>query len=1011
MFLSPALSHRCRSLTLLCLSFGAGLAIRQPMAYAQAATGALTGFVVDPDQAAIPGATVTLTPASGSALTTKSGGDGNYSFRNVPAGTYSLTVTMNGFASFVREGIRVGAAPIALNARLVIQTESQEINVTAQNVTSVSVDPDQNGSSVVIKDKDLEALSDDPDELSDELSALAGPSAGPNGGQIYVDGFTGGQLPPKSSIREIRVNQNPFSAQFDKQGFGRVEVFTKPGTDSFHGTGSVQGNANFLNTSNPFLGSDNIEPAYHRIFFIGSLTGPLTKTSSFSLAGSHRTIQDDSIFAGEIISTGPGSPVLCPPGDQACSVNSLPGGSLATFHPQTRWDLTPRFDLALGKNNTLTARYQFEDGTAQNAGLGSTSLNTTAYSTATHENQVQISDTQILSQKVINETRLQLVRTISSQSPNNVAATVTVPGLFTGGGSGQGTQNETSDHVEVQNYTSIAMQKNFIRLGGRYRLYREALLSTSGSNGTFTYGPGTYPCGTSVLVPCPPGTATGTPVSISATTSYQLSTPSQYKVTSIVNASVEQHLSDVGIYAEDDWRAKPNLTLSYGIRYEAQGQIHSHADLAPRVAVSYGIPRKKGNPLTVVRTGFGLFYDRFSIGDTITTLRQNGVNQVQEVFDPAVAGGTLTPGCGPTNTTVCGNGSPAPATIYQFAPNLRSAYNMQYQVGVDQQAGKRSTISFNYLGNIGVHQYLSRVVPRATPTGNLVYQYSSGGVFREEQFILNFRTQLSNKLSLFGFYAYSHANSNANGADSFPTDSVNPRTDYGRALFIQANRIFLFGNYQGPFGINVSPLASINSGNYYNITSGIDNNGDSEFNDRAGFANGVSGNCRNGADFINGAPGSTPVTSANRVPPGYCTGPPNVTFNARIVKAFGFGKRAGSADAQGGGGRGAGGPGGFGGGGPRGGGGGGPRGGGGGGAISSGHKYNFNIGAQINNLFNYVPYSTPNGSLSAYTPNSPATNLFGKSTSLSGGLGGGGGQGNATPSAVRTITLQLNFNF
>ena len=68
-----------------------------------------------------------------------------------------------------------------------------------------------------------------------DLQALAGPSAGPNGGQIYIDGFTGGQLPPKSSIREIRINQNPFSAEYDKLGYGRIEIFTKPGTDKYHG--------------------------------------------------------------------------------------------------------------------------------------------------------------------------------------------------------------------------------------------------------------------------------------------------------------------------------------------------------------------------------------------------------------------------------------------------------------------------------------------------------------------------------------------------------------------------------------------------------------------------------------------------------------------------------------------------------------------------------------------------------------------------------------------------------
>ncbi len=91
--------------------------------------------------------------------------------------------------------------------------------------------------------KDLDALSDDPDELSNELTALAGPAAGPSGGQIYIDGFTGGQLPPKSAIRAIIINQNPFSAQYDTPGYGRIEILTKPGTDKLHGQLFMNANA------------------------------------------------------------------------------------------------------------------------------------------------------------------------------------------------------------------------------------------------------------------------------------------------------------------------------------------------------------------------------------------------------------------------------------------------------------------------------------------------------------------------------------------------------------------------------------------------------------------------------------------------------------------------------------------------------------------------------------------------------------------------------------------------
>ena len=87
--------------------------------------------------------------------------------------------------------------------------EKQNVEVQEETPT-VSVSPENSAGTIVLKGKDLDALSDDPDELQSELQALAGPSAGPNGGQIYVDGFTAGQLPPKSAIREIRINQNPF---------------------------------------------------------------------------------------------------------------------------------------------------------------------------------------------------------------------------------------------------------------------------------------------------------------------------------------------------------------------------------------------------------------------------------------------------------------------------------------------------------------------------------------------------------------------------------------------------------------------------------------------------------------------------------------------------------------------------------------------------------------------------------------------------------------------------------
>ena len=452
------------SICLLALLTGGGT-----VSLAQVAGSAtVRGTVTDPDAAVIPGATITLTPGSGRAVTGVAQADGAYQLTGVPAGNYSLTVTMNGFATYVRQNLRVSASQqLTVDVKLAIQDQSQQVNVNA-NAAQVSVDQDNNASSTVIKDKDLEALSDDPDELSSELTALAGPAAGPNGGQIYVDGFTGGQLPPKSSIREVRVNQNPFSAQYDKPGYGRVEVFTKPGTDKFHGNYSIQGGLKGLNTSNPFLGSLNQQPNYYTLFMIGSITGPVTRNSSFTVGGSHRTIQDNNIINPTgFYSSSPSSTTLCPPGDLSCTdTGAYPLSARALPHIRHRSDIAPRYDIALGEKNTLSIRYQYETNDEQNGGLGGGSvLPEAGYSDSSGENTIRVTDTQVISSHIINESRFEFQRETDTQTPNSTAPSLSVQGSFVGGGSSLGRVNSVGNHIEVQNYTSVQLSKHFLRLG------------------------------------------------------------------------------------------------------------------------------------------------------------------------------------------------------------------------------------------------------------------------------------------------------------------------------------------------------------------------------------------------------------------------------------------------------------------------------------------------------------------------------------------------------------------
>jgi len=953
---------------------------------AVAAQGAATvrGTVADPTGAVIPGATVTLTPAgaaAGKAIVVQSQSDGTYTALNVPAGTYSETVTIAGFASFVKLGVKLTAGQaLTLDVKMAIQEQSQQVNVTTDAAT-LSVDPDSNASSTVISGKDLDALSDDPDELSDELTALAGPSAGPNGGQIYVDGFTGGQLPPKSSIREIRVNQNPFSAQYDKLGYGRVEVFTKPGTDKYHGNFQVNGNANFFNTSNPFLGTTPELP-YHTIFVLGSISGPINSKASFNLGGSHRDIQQNTIFNGELLAASATATTPCDPGTAA--VPSLCGTYqtvIPILYPQSRTDFTPRLDLQLTEKNSVTARYQYETSTTINDGTGGFDLPSTGYNLSQTENTLQMTDTQIFSPRVINETRFEYERDMSTQKPLSTAPLVSVAASFTSGGSATQLINDHQDHFEVQNYTSIQLKKNFIRFGGRFRSTRDAQFTNSGSNQSFAYA---------------------------TLSDYSIGNVEQYSYTDIVHGSTLATLSDLGIYAEDDWKPKPNLTISYGIRYETQNYINDHHDIAPRLSFAWGLG-KKSSPQTVVRGGFGIFFERFTLTNVVTTLQDNGVNQLSAQVSNPSESGACSPsnpaGCGDCNPTTTGDcSSTALPTLktYSIDPNLRTPYIMQSALGVDEQLGKLGTVSINYQNAHGVHEFnsidctLSACSPlsNAASGAGFAYRFQSAGLFNQNQISVSPHINYGRRISLFGYYVLNYARSDTGGSGSFASQINNLRADYGRASFDVRNRLFMGGSFTFPYLITVSPFLVAQSGNPFNLYTGFDSNGDGQLqNDRPAYA---TASTANPITTKYGILDGDPIAGEKLVPVNLGKGPGLVSFNMRIVKTFGFGESLHSDGGQGQGGPGGppgGGRGGPGGGGRGGGGGGGPFGGGGG---SSGKRYNLSFGAQFANLFNDADLAAPNGDVNAKN--------FGTSTQLAGSF-------YTTNSALRRITLQTTFTF
>src|SRR5262249_12981684 len=177
--------------------------------------------------AVIPAASVTIT-GNGAPRTAQTQADGSYAVTGLAPGTYHVRVKFPGFANFDKPVTVAAGATATVPIEMKVSAEKQEITVSSENTSAISVEPDNNATALVLRGEDLAALPDDPDDLASALQALAGPGAGPNGGSIYIDGFSGGQLPPKESIREIRINQNPFSAEYRPLRVGPIPDLTTP---------------------------------------------------------------------------------------------------------------------------------------------------------------------------------------------------------------------------------------------------------------------------------------------------------------------------------------------------------------------------------------------------------------------------------------------------------------------------------------------------------------------------------------------------------------------------------------------------------------------------------------------------------------------------------------------------------------------------------------------------------------------------------------------------------------
>src|SRR5829696_8748128 len=566
--------------------------------FAQQNTGALKGTVTDQLGSLIVGAKVTMRNSRGVITSATTNSAGVYEFRRLEPGTYELKVVAPGFSTFEMKPVEIAARELkTLNAELEVAREDQQVTVDDRNI---STDSDNNANAIVLRGRELEALPNDPQALAAVLQAMAGPPDPEAGGnaQVKVDGFSNGQIPPKEAIREVRINNNPFSAENEFPGWNGIEIFTQPGADKWHGSFAFDFNDESLNSRNPFTST---RAPYQQRAYSAGLSGPVVKKrASFSVYFSRYLSDANSVVNATVL-----DPVTLRP----VTVNE----SFVT--PDVNNYGNARFDFKINKMHTVVGRFNYGQSTQDLQGVGGFNLPSRAFRGKRTNFIVQLTETALINEKTINETRFQFIRNRNYQTSVLDAFALNVLDSFNSGGSQVGSSTDARDRFELQNFTSWTSGNHFLKVGVRLRHSKIDSISPNNFGGSYTFAGGPGPrLDTNDQVVVGPN---GQPeiIELSSLERYRRTlafsragfSPAAIRVlgggaTQFFiaggNPEAEVKQTDAAFYLQDEWKVRPNFTLSPGLRYENQNNIDSNYNFAPRVGFAWSpvFGRKKAAP-------------------------------------------------------------------------------------------------------------------------------------------------------------------------------------------------------------------------------------------------------------------------------------------------------------------------------------------------------------------------------------------------------------------------------
>ena len=914
------------------------------LVFAQQNTGALKGTVTDQLGSLIVGAKVTVRNARGVVTSATTNSAGVYEFKRLEPGIYELKVVAPGFNAFEEKQIEITARELnTVNVQLEVALEDQQVTVDDRNI---STDSDNNQNAVVLRGRELEALPNDPQALAAALQAMAGPTDPESGGQaqVKVDGFSNGQIPPKEAIREVRINNNPFSAENEFPGWNGIEIFTQPGADKWHGSFAFDFNDESLNSRNPFT---TTRAPYQQRAYSTSLSGPVVKKrASFSIYFGRYLSDGNSVVNATVLDPVTLKPVI---------VNE----SFVT--PDTNDYGNARFDLKVNKVHTLVGRFNYNESRQDLQGVGGFTLPTRAYRGKRSNFIIQLTETALINEKTINETRFQFVRNRNYQTSILESFALNVQDSFQGGGSQVGSSTDARDRYELQNFTSWTSGNHFLKIGGRLRHSKIDSISPQNFGGSYTFAGGRGPRldANDQVVTGPNGQPEI--IDLSSLERYRRTlafaragfSPAAIRVLgggatqfSIAAGNPQAKLkqTDVALYFQDEWKLRPNFTLSPGFRYENQDNIDSNYNFAPRIAFAWSpvFGRKKaappaaaaakpatppgtgtaapapaaspapaaaaapsagppaGPPKTVFRGGVGIFYNRINEDITLNSIRFDGTNQQQFlVTDPDVL--NLFPLVPPVDVL---DAFAQPQSRRVVNDDLHTSRSLRFMFTVERSlpANVKLSLTYTHARNartmrvVNINAPLggtfipgvptSGVRPLGADAGN-VFEYQSTGHSVGNVLSLNINGTLK-KVQFWGGYNLAKSRSTDGGQSGSAFDAYDFSNEFARGNFSSLNFVYGGGSYVAPGGINLNMFLVGNSGSAFNITTGRDTNGDTNFSERPAFATDLN---EPGVVITPlGAFDPTPSPGQAIIPRNFGRAPGFFSVNMSLGKAFKFGK-------------------------------------------------------------------------------------------------------------------------